>query len=39
MGPGFNTMHARRMWAIVLIDLQVNVLSCFLNQGVCFMCR
>ena len=28
-------MHTRRIGAIILIDLQVNVLSCFLNQGVC----
>ena len=26
-------MHTRRMGAILLIDLQVNVLSCFLNQS------
>ena len=39
LGPGFNSMHTRRMGAISLIDLQVNVLSCFLNHGVCCLYR
>ena len=32
-------MHTRRMGAIVLIDLEVNVLSCFLYQDVCCPCQ
>ena len=31
-GAGFNSMHIRSIGAIMLIDLQVNVLSCFLKN-------
>ena len=31
-GAGFNSMHIRSIGAIILIDLQVNVLSCFLKN-------